>query len=192
VRRKRLSAAILAACLAAAASAAWAAAPAEPAAPPPARQGDAVASPAETGEGNEELGVAPRAEAPFNLGTSEYDRGHLLWESLAAVLVILALGGLALFVMRRLVPRITAGRAKRIAVIETVHLAPQRSVHLVQVGSRSLLVGAGRDSLCLLADVTGALPLEPAQPPKARFVIPADPAHPDEQAQNVPPGRAKP
>jgi hypothetical protein len=172
-RRIPLALLCLAAWAAASAAGATAAEKAAPAAPPPETAAPAKPAPAETPD---KLGVAGKPDpAPFNLGTKEYDGGKLLWESLAAVIVVLALGGAGLFLVRRVVPRIGAARGKQIALVETLHLSPQRSVHLVQVGGRSLLVGASRDGLRLLADVTGAVEPVPAAKPKAKFVIPESP-----------------
>jgi len=105
------------------------------------------------------LGVADKpARLPPTLGTKEQDFSRLLWESLAAVLVILAIGGVGIVLVRRLMPRISVARGKRIVLRESLHLGPQRMVHLVRVGSRQLLVGTSRDAVSMLADGTAALP----------------------------------
>jgi flagellar biogenesis protein FliO len=154
-----------------------ASAPAESAAslnPPPAEAGEKLGVPGKPDSGS------------FGLGTKEYEGGRLLWESLAAVLVILALGGVGLFLVRRLVPRISAAKGRRISLVESLHVAPQKSVHLLQVGDRSLLVGASRDGLRLLADVTGAVPAGSAgqaDKPRTKFVIPESPEAADQAAK---------
>ncbi|MBL7139328.1 MAG: flagellar biosynthetic protein FliO [Planctomycetes bacterium] len=105
------------------------------------------------------------------------DTGSLLSHSLAAVVVILALGGAALFVIKRLLPRLGVTQGRRIHIVETVYVGPRKALHLVQVGDRTLLVSGTRERLTLVADVTGsvdvALP-EPAggEKPRARFMIP--------------------
>jgi flagellar biogenesis protein FliO len=112
------------------------------------------------------------------LGTDDQASTRLLWQSLAAVLVILALGGIGTWVVKRLLPRIASARGTRMQLLETFHLAPQQAVHLMQVGRLNLLIGASRDRLTLLADVTGAIP--PAAPdsaagaPRTRFTLPAE------------------
>lgn len=80
----------------------------------------------------------------------------LLVEMLASVLVILLLGGIALVVTRRVLPRFKKPRAGNMSVLETVHLGPRKSMHLVQVGSRRLLVGSTRDQVSMLAEVSDA------------------------------------
>jgi flagellar biogenesis protein FliO len=131
-------------------------------------------TPPQTAEG---LGIAPRPETtPFDLGSKENESGRLLWESLAATIVILVLGGVSLFVVKRVMPRLGVGRGKRLALMETLSLGSQKSVHLIHVGDRRLLVGASREGVRLLADVTGALPPEHDEKPKKKFVIPDDAA----------------
>jgi flagellar biogenesis protein FliO len=109
----------------------------------------------------------------MNIGTKDQEIGRLLWESLAAVLVILLLGGIAIVVVRRVMPRIRIASGKRIILRESLSLGPQKMVHLVQVGSRQLLVGTSRDSVSMLTDVTDTLPPEePTEKPRKKFVIP--------------------
>ncbi|MCX5654057.1 MAG: flagellar biosynthetic protein FliO [Planctomycetota bacterium] len=114
------------------------------------------------------------------LGTDDQASARLLWQSLAAVLVILALGGIGTWVVRRLLPRMTAARGNRMQRLETFHLAPQQTLHLMRVGDLNLLIGASRERLTLLADVTGAVRQAAGEAAggakRARFTLPADDA----------------
>lgn len=113
------------------------------------------------------------------LGTDDDQASaRLLWQSLAAVMVILALGGIGTWVVKRLLPRIASARGTRMQLLETFHLAPQQAVHLMKVGNLNLLIGASRDRLTLLADVTGAIPPAAGESaaggaPRTRFTLPA-------------------
>ena len=143
-----------------------AAAPVTPAAPAPAATPAEAAAP-----------IGKIEKLPPSLGAKEQDSSRLVWESLAAVAVILVLGGVAIVVVRRVMPRIAAARGKQIQLAETFHLGQNRAVHLLHVGSRSLLVGASREGISLVADVTGAVaPPEAAAAakPPARFTIPGE------------------
>jgi len=112
------------------------------------------------------------------LGSERFDSGSLFAQSVAAVFVILVLGAAAIFVVKRLLPRLGIAQGRRINVLETVYLGSRRSLHMVQVGDRTLLVGDTRDRLGLLADLTGsvdlddATPAAPGQRKKPEFVIP--------------------
>lgn len=112
-------------------------------------------------------------------GSKRFDSGSLFAQSLGAVLVILVLGGAAIFVVKRLLPRFGVSHGRRINVLETVYLGSRKSLHLVQVADRTLLVGDTRERLGLLADLTGSVDLDdtpraaPLRRKKPEFVIPA-------------------
>jgi len=127
-------------------------------------------------------GLEPGEDKP-GLGPKRFDSGSLFAQSLAAVIVILVLGAAAIFVVKRLLPRLGIAQGRRINVLETVYLGSRRSLHMVQAGDRTLLVGDTRDRLGLLADLTGSVDLDDASPAapvqrkKPEFVIPvANPA----------------
>jgi flagellar biogenesis protein FliO len=76
---------------------------------------------------------------------------------LAAVIVILVLGGLAMVVVRKLLPRIAPRSGKQMAVLETVYLGPRKALHLVRVGQQKFLLAGSREGLTVLAEVTDAM-----------------------------------
>ena len=101
----------------------------------------------------------------------------LLANSLAAVVVILVLGGAALVVLKRLLPKLGVTQGRRIRVVETVYLGARKTLHVVQVGDRTLLLSGTRERLALVADVTGSVDVSlrapaGAETPRARFLIP--------------------
>ena len=76
---------------------------------------------------------------------------------LVSILVLLVIGTVAIYAAKKWLPKITAPKGRHIAVMETVQLAPNRAVHLVQVGSQRFLLGSSSESVRMLADVTLAL-----------------------------------
>jgi len=104
------------------------------------------------------------------------DPSSLLGHTLAAIVVILILGGAALFVIKRLLPKLGVTQGRRIHLVETVYVGPRKTLHVVQVGDRTLLLSGTREQLRLVADVTGSLDVPPQAPaaekPRARFMIP--------------------
>ncbi len=84
----------------------------------------------------------------------------LLGQSLAAVLVVLVLGGVALFVAKRFLPRLGVGQGRRISILETVYVGPRKSLHLVEIGDRTLLLAGTRERLSLVTDLTGSVESE--------------------------------
>ena len=72
-------------------------------------------------------------------------------------------------------PRITwRPSARSLRVLETAVLGQQRALHLIAVGSRTLLIASTQGQVALLADVTGEpseQPAEAAPPPSFAAVI---------------------
>lgn len=96
--------------------------------------------------------------APSHNGSG--DLTGLMWQMLAAALMVLAVGALAFFVLKKLLPRISRGSHKRISVLETAYLGSRKAVHLLQVGSRKLLVASSPEGVVRLDDVTSAFSSE--------------------------------
>jgi hypothetical protein len=86
------------------------------------------------------------------------DDGTDLWSPLltmlAAVIVILVLGGLGLFLVKRVLPRIGRPTGKNVSILESVYLGPRKAVHLLQADGRRFLVGCSRDEISMLAELT--------------------------------------
>jgi flagellar biogenesis protein FliO len=109
------------------------------------------------GEGTLGRKSGDRTDSLFDRKKSS-ETTDLLGHSLAAVLVILVLGAAAIFVVKRLLPRLGISQGRQVRVLETVYLGPRKSLYVVQVGDRTLLVSGTRERLGLLADVTGSVP----------------------------------
>jgi len=75
----------------------------------------------------------------------------------------MVIGGLALFVLKKLLPRIRCAPHKRISVLETAYLGSRKAVHLLQVGSVKLLVASSPEGVVRLDDVTRAFASEYAE-----------------------------
>ena len=88
------------------------------------------------------------------------DLTGLMWQMLSAALVVLLVGALALFVVKKLLPRIRYASHKRISVLETAYLGSRKAVHLLQVGSVKLLVASSPEGVVRLDDVTRAFSSE--------------------------------
>jgi flagellar biogenesis protein FliO len=84
------------------------------------------------------------------------DLTGMLWQLLAAAIVLLVVGAACIFAVRRLLPKLRRATGKRVAVLETTYLGPRKTVHLLQVGQRRLLVAAGPEGVVKLDDVTEA------------------------------------
>jgi len=97
-------------------------------------------------------------DGPLTLRTERSGGG--IWLILAYALTLLLLAGVAVFVAKRFLPRLFPKLGlpggKNVSVVETVHLGPRKTVHVLRVGRRKYLVGGTREQLSMLADVTDA------------------------------------
>ena len=83
--------------------------------------------------------------------------GELFFKMMLMVLLVVILGAAAIYLSRKLLPRFTQLSGKRVRVVETVHLGPRKTLHLLRIGNRQLLIGSTNENITRLADVTGAL-----------------------------------
>jgi len=70
-----------------------------------------------------------------------------------AVLFVLALFIAAIYVSKKLLPKISNLPGKEIRIIETVHLGPRKAVHLLEIGNRRFLIGSTNENITKLADL---------------------------------------
>ena len=74
-----------------------------------------------------------------------------------AVLFVLVLFMAAIYVSKKLLPKITNLPGKEIRIAETIHLGPRKAVHLLEIGNRRLLIGSTNENITKLADLTGEI-----------------------------------
>lgn len=84
------------------------------------------------------------------------DTREMFFKMMFAVLLVVALGVAAIYVTKKVLPKITNLPGREIRIIETVHLGPRKAVHLIEAGGRRLLIGSTNESITKLADVTDA------------------------------------
>ena len=78
-----------------------------------------------------------------------------LWQQLGITALILAMmAALAFVVVRVLKPRLNpTAKNTRMSVVETLQLAPRRSIHLIKVDERELIVGSCDTGMELLGEL---------------------------------------
>jgi len=89
-------------------------------------------------------------ESSFSLGRQEF-----FFRTMIAVAFVIVLGVAAIYVSKKLLPRIAKLPGKEIRVVETVHLGPRKAVHVLEIGSRRLLIGSTNENITKLADLSG-------------------------------------
>lgn len=91
--------------------------------------------------------------APDQVG-NDLGRGELFFKMMFSVVLVLVLGVAAVYVSKKVLPRITNFPGKEIRILETAHLGPRKAVHLIRIGNQRLLIGSTNESITMLADVT--------------------------------------
>jgi len=95
------------------------------------------------------------------MGGARADEGfggrELFFKTMFMVVLVAVLGAAAIYVSKKLLPRITNLPGKEIRVVETVHLGPRKTVHLLRIGHQWILIGSTNEEIRKLADVTDAL-----------------------------------
>ncbi len=99
-------------------------------------------------------GLGHESSGSLKLGSGQSDVRAMLYKLCAAVGTVLVLGGIALYVLRVLVPKFGPVSKNRVKVVEVHHLGGRKVVHLIEVGHRQLLVGSTPTHISMLADVT--------------------------------------
>ena len=94
----------------------------------------------------------PTSIPPQNSSTSEAVKTLM-----TSIVVLIVIGTAAIYAAKKWLPKISGTKGRYIAVMESVQLAPNRAVHIIQVGSQRFLLGSSNESVRMLADVTLAL-----------------------------------
>lgn len=90
-----------------------------------------------------------------------YEKDHLsrqLWRQFLVLLVVVAaMSAAGWYLSRRLMATSTLSKSRCLRIIDTIRLSPRKSIHIVSVGKRAFLVGAGQDQIQLLADISDSI-----------------------------------
>jgi flagellar biogenesis protein FliO len=79
---------------------------------------------------------------------------ELFFKMMFMVLLVIALGVAVMYISKRILPKFTHLPAKRIRIIETVHIGPRKAVHLLKVDSHVILIGSTNENITKLSDIT--------------------------------------
>jgi flagellar biogenesis protein FliO len=82
--------------------------------------------------------------------------GELFLRMMLSVGLVIGLGGVALYLSKRALPRMVHSAGKEIHVLETTYLGPRKALHLVEVGSQRLLIASTHDRITMLVPVSDA------------------------------------
>ena len=132
---------------------------------------DDVKSPAEpdakaAGEGGDARtgrSIAGR-KGGLNLDEPRRDANQMLWEMLAAVLVVAVLAMVAFFLIRRFGSKLKITQGRQMKLVETLHVGPRQAVHMLDVQGRRILISATRERIAMLTELSA----EPGPPAASR------------------------
>jgi len=85
---------------------------------------------------------------------SDTNSSELFYKMLQAVGIVVVLGVGAIYLSKKFLPKITNPPGKEIRIVETTHLGPRKSLHLIRAGNRDLLIGSTTEKITYLADIT--------------------------------------
>ena len=95
----------------------------------------------------------PDSNSPGQLGSSP-GIPALFFRMMVSIVLVVGLGVAALYVSKKVLPRVARMSAKEIRIVETVYLGPRKALHLVEVGHHRLLIGSTHENITPLATVS--------------------------------------
>jgi flagellar biogenesis protein FliO len=95
-----------------------------------------------------------RFQIPASNGDINLDFVSALMKS---IFFIIVLGGIAFYISKKFMPKLRPSVGRDINIRETIHLGPNKTVHLIEVGEKTFFVGSTSDNISMLADVTETL-----------------------------------
>jgi flagellar biogenesis protein FliO len=104
------------------------------------------------------VGEANAANAQKDMtGKDAFDSSQALRTLVTSTVVILVIGVGAMYLAKKVMPKVSAAMGKELRVVESISLGPRKHVYVVKVGTRKLLIGGANEAVTFLADVTEAL-----------------------------------
>ena len=95
----------------------------------------------------------PNLPSPMNTGLKD---GELFLKMMLSVVLVIGLGAAALYLSKRVLPKVTNAAGKEVRIVETTYLGPRKALHLVEVGGQRLLIASTNESITTLAHVGDA------------------------------------
>lgn len=77
---------------------------------------------------------------------------QMLINTIKAVLFVAVFGTAAIFITKKLAPKITNSAGKSIRILENVSLGQRRSLHLIEIQGKKILLGSSIESITKLCE----------------------------------------
>lgn len=82
----------------------------------------------------------------------QLDTGGIYWRMMLAVLLVLALGIAAYYASKKVSGKIVNLPNRQIKLIETLYLGSRKSLHLIKVGDKSIIIGTTPTTITRITD----------------------------------------
>ena len=79
--------------------------------------------------------------------------GELVLKVIVSLVIVMGLGVAAVYLLRRVGPRLCRIPGKQIRIIETTALGPKKALHIVEVGQQRFLIGSTAEQVTLLSPI---------------------------------------
>ncbi|MCK4913904.1 MAG: flagellar biosynthetic protein FliO [Planctomycetes bacterium] len=86
--------------------------------------------------------------------SSHISNRQLFIKMMFSIFLIVILGAAAIYISKKLGKRITNLPGRRIRIIETAHIGQRKSIHLIKVDDKELLISSTNENITKLADIT--------------------------------------
>ena len=93
------------------------------------------------------------SDSPTGSGTLDDNLNNTLSRMMLAVLIVIVLGAAAIYASKKVLPKLSHSQGKKIKIVETIHLGSRKTIHLLQISDRQILVGSTHDRITKLADI---------------------------------------
>lgn len=96
-----------------------------------------------------------------DLQDKQQAQNDLYTRMITATVLVIVLGTAAIVLSKKVLPKLSSAQGKHIRLIETVHIAPRKSVHLIEVGDQKILIGSTCEQITRLAEIAPSSILSP-------------------------------
>ncbi|MCK5000699.1 MAG: flagellar biosynthetic protein FliO [Anaerohalosphaera sp.] len=79
---------------------------------------------------------------------------QMLINTIKAILFVAVFGTAAIFITRKLAPRLAKSTGKSIHILENVSLGQRRSLHLIEIQGKKILLASSADNIVKLCELT--------------------------------------
>ncbi|MFA5423427.1 MAG: flagellar biosynthetic protein FliO [Phycisphaerae bacterium] len=93
-------------------------------------------------------------EPNFAIGQNQrIETGEIYWRMMLAILLVIILGSAAYYVSKKLGSRIVNQPNRRMKLVETLYLGSKKSLHLIKIGQREIIVATTPTAISSIADL---------------------------------------